>query len=129
MKAKDQRIAELKQKIPQLTPVQASDLRSQGSIILDIRDPDEVSQGSPEGALRMSRSFLELNIEEKLPDLNSPIMVMCASGMRSLFAANDLNELGYPNVSSIDGGFTRWKNEGLPWTYNIDKKLVYKADQ
>lgn len=129
MKAKDHRLAQLKERISQVTPVQASDLATQGAILLDVRDSDEVSQGSPHGAIRLSRSHLELNIEEKVPDLNSSIIVMCASGMRSLFAADDLIQLGYPNVQSIDGGFTRWKNEGLPFeipkTLNSDARERY----
>jgi molybdopterin/thiamine biosynthesis adenylyltransferase len=73
-----------------------------------------MAQGTAPGALRLGRSFLELRIEQAVPDAERTVVVMCGSGTRSLFAAEDLVRLGYAQVRSLAGGFTRWKNEGLP---------------
>ncbi len=82
--------------------------------MVDIREPDEIAAGSPLSAERIVRGFLELRIENKIPSLDQAVLVMCAGGTRSLFAARDLQELGYTDVYSVAGGFNAWKNQGLP---------------
>ncbi len=115
MKGKDRRLAELKNVIPEISPEEALAEHKQGAVLLDVRETDEVANGSPKGALRLNRGFLELRIEEKVPDVAQPVLVMCAGGTRSLFAAEALKQLGYQNVKSVAGGFNRWKNKGLPF--------------
>src|SRR3569833_596657 len=115
MKAKDRRLAELKTLIPEVSPEEALAQHRQGAVLLDVRESDEVASGSPGGALRLNRGFLELRIEDKVPDPAQPILVMCAGGVRSLFAAEALKQLGYQDVKSVAGGFNRWKNNGLPF--------------
>ncbi len=114
MKAKDRRLMDLRARIAQVTPLEALELQQQGAALVDVREQDEIAQGSPPGAHRLGRGFLELRIEEVVPDLDHPILVMCNGGIRSLFAAEDLKRLGYTDVRSILGGFTRWENEGRP---------------
>jgi len=114
MKAKDRRLAELRSAIPEVTPAEALQLQEQGAALIDVRDHDEVVQGSPTGAHRLGRSFLELRIEDTAPNLEQTLLVMCAGGVRSLFAAEARQRLGYLDVRSISGGFSRWKNEGHP---------------
>jgi molybdopterin/thiamine biosynthesis adenylyltransferase/rhodanese-related sulfurtransferase len=86
----------------------------QGAVLVDVREPDEVASGSPLGAVRLGRGFLEQKIETVAPDVNRPVLLICESGSRSLFAAGDLARLGYRKVSSVAGGFNRWKESGLP---------------
>ena len=114
MKAKDQRLADLRGSIPEVTPGEAAALQRQGAVLIDVREPDEVAQGSPAGAERIVRGFLELRVEDAVPDASRTVLVMCAGGVRSLFAAEGLRMLGYKDVRSVAGGFNRWKNEGLP---------------
>jgi molybdopterin/thiamine biosynthesis adenylyltransferase/rhodanese-related sulfurtransferase len=114
MKARERLLAELKAAVPEVTPRDALALQARGAALVDVREPDEIAQGSAPGALRLGRSYLELRIEEAVPEAQRPIVVMCGSGTRSLFAAADLVRLGYTQVSSMVGGFTRWKSEGLP---------------
>ncbi|HFE39576.1 MAG TPA: molybdopterin biosynthesis protein MoeB, partial [Gammaproteobacteria bacterium] len=129
MNAKDQRISEIKEKIPEITPAEAKKLAASGAILLDVRESDEIAQGSPVGAIRKGRAYLELTIEQDIPEYSQHILVMCQSGIRSLFAAESLQLLGYENVSSVKGGFTQWKNEGhpfeMPATLNADAKERY----
>lgn len=115
MKGKDRRLAEIRNSIPEVSPEEALALHKQGAVLLDVREVDEVASGSPKGALRMGRGFLELRIEDAVPELDRPLLVMCAGGVRSLFAAEALKHLGYRNVKSVAGGFNRWKNNGLPF--------------
>ena len=114
MNAKDRRIAELKASIPEVAPEEAFALQQQGAVLIDVREPDEVAQGSPAGAERLVRGFLELRIEDAVPEKAGTLVVMCAGGVRSLFAAEGLRALGYGDVRSIAGGFNRWRQAGLP---------------
>jgi molybdopterin/thiamine biosynthesis adenylyltransferase/rhodanese-related sulfurtransferase len=113
MKAKDRRLAELRATIPEVTPQEAQTLRTQGALLVDVREADEVANGSPKDALRLSKGYLELRIEDAVPDANQTVLVMCAGGVRSLFAAESLKSMGYADVRSVAGGFNRWKNDGL----------------
>lgn len=113
--AGEKRLAALRETVPELTPEQARRRQDQGAVLLDVREQEEVAGGSPDGAIRLGRGYLELRIEESVPDLETPLMVLCGSGTRSLFAAEDLQRLGYGDVSSVAGGFNRWKNDGLPF--------------
>ncbi|MFC5302063.1 molybdopterin-synthase adenylyltransferase MoeB [Azospira restricta] len=114
-RAREQRLQELRQTVPQLTPAEALALQAQGALLVDVREADEIAQGSALGALPLGRGFLELKIEEAVPDYEKPLVTMCAGGVRSLFAAESLLRLGYRRVYSLAGGFARWKAEGLPW--------------
>ncbi len=109
-----ERIEELRESISEVTPSRAHALQSEGAVLIDIREPDEVSSGSPLGALRIVRGFLELRIEHAVPDLETQLLVICAAGVRSLFAAEALERLGYRDVHSVERGFNGWKHEQLP---------------
>jgi len=85
------------------------------AIAVDVREADEVEQGAIPGALHIPRGFLESRIEESVPDKDRPVVVYCAGGARSAFAAQTLELLGYRNVVSLAGGFAGWKAAGLPW--------------
>jgi sulfur-carrier protein adenylyltransferase/sulfurtransferase len=115
MKVKDLRLSDLKAIVPEVTPAQALSMQAQGAAVVDVREADEITQGSPTGSYHLGRGFLELRIEDALPDLDRPLVVMCGSGVRSLFAAESLQRLGYRKVYSLTGGFSRWKAEGLPF--------------
>jgi sulfur-carrier protein adenylyltransferase/sulfurtransferase len=93
-----------------------------GTVLIDVREPDEWRQGHISNAIGISRGFLELRVEEKVPDHRTPIVVQCASGTRSLLAARTLRELGYENVYNLTGGFNAWKDRGLPWV--ADKQFT-----
>lgn len=115
MKGKDKRLAELRDAIPEITPGEARALLAAGQAsLVDVREPDEVAQGSPAGAERIVRGFLELRIEDHVTDKERPLLLLCAGGVRSLFAAENVRRLGYGDVRSVAGGFQRWKAEGLP---------------
>lgn len=115
MRAKDLRLQALRAHIPEVTPAEARALMGEGAVLVDVRETDETAQGVAEGAVVLGRGFLELNIEDAAPDPERPLLVMCGSGVRSLFAADGLLQMGYGDVRSVAGGFNRWKDEGLPF--------------
>ena len=82
--------------------------------LLDVREKDEFRRGHIPGALHISRGFLEMQVESKLPDKSAPIVVYCEVGVRSVFAARTLTMLGYTNVLSANPGFVRWRDAGYP---------------
>ncbi|MDB4973857.1 MAG: Sulfur carrier protein adenylyltransferase ThiF [Myxococcaceae bacterium] len=81
---------------------------------VDVREKDETKQGFIPGAVLLPRGFLEMQAESKLPDRDAKIVVYCAGGTRSAFAANALQGLGYTHVESANPGFGRWKDVGYP---------------
>lgn len=83
--------------------------------VLDVREPDETAQGVIPDAVTIPRGFLEMRVENAIPDKDAPVVVYCASGVRSAFAAKSLHELGYTNAVSMNGGFDAWKGAGQPW--------------
>jgi adenylyltransferase/sulfurtransferase len=89
--------------------------RGEQLTLLDVREREEYREGHLDGALSVPRGFLEIRIEETVPEKNTPILAYCAGGVRSLIAARTLKELGYENVVSMSGGYTAWKNAGYKW--------------
>lgn len=114
MRAHERRLSELRSRIPEVSPEQAYALARAGAALLDVREPEEHAEGSPAGAIRLGRGFLELRVEEFLPERARPVLVLCSGGARSLFAAESLLALGYRDVRSVAGGFDEWKRAGLP---------------
>jgi sulfur-carrier protein adenylyltransferase/sulfurtransferase len=109
-------LAAAKSEIREVDTAEAADLAAlAGTLVLDVREPDEYDQGALPGALHIPRGHLEAQVEGKVPGKDTPIVVYCAGGVRSAFAAKTLAELGYSDVVSMAGGFGRWKDEGRPW--------------
>ncbi|HEX2872535.1 MAG TPA: molybdopterin-synthase adenylyltransferase MoeB [Polyangiaceae bacterium] len=82
--------------------------------LVDVREKDEFRAGFIPGALHIPRAHLEMQAEQKLPDKNAEIILYCAGGTRSAFAAKTLQEFGYTNVISANPGFVRWKDLKFP---------------
>ncbi len=115
--ARNALLADIASRVPQLTPQQALARQADGALLLDVREESERAAGCAVGALGLSRGDLELRIAELVPDSMREIITMCGGGTRSLFAADVLHNLGYSNIASMTGGFTRWRGEGLPISY------------
>ena len=98
-------------------------------VLLDVRELHEWQEGHIPGAVHIPRGFLESQAEQALPDREKPVVVYCAGGSRSAFAAKTLNEMGYESVASLAGGYTDWKRNGfptvLPRSLDTDKRQRY----
>jgi sulfur-carrier protein adenylyltransferase/sulfurtransferase len=105
-----------KAEITEVTPAEAEARIAAGPVVvLDVREPDEYEQGALLGALHIPRGHLEGQVEGKILDKSIPVVVYCAGGVRSAFAARTLQELGYTDVVSMAGGYGKWKDEGRAW--------------
>jgi molybdopterin/thiamine biosynthesis adenylyltransferase/rhodanese-related sulfurtransferase len=100
-----------------------------GTLWVDIREPDEWEQGHLPGAVHIPRGNLESRIERAAPDKSRPVILYCAVGNRSAFAAKTLGELGYTDVHSLSGGIEDWKRDGLeivmPRTLSPERRARY----
>ena len=105
-----------KGRVRETDPAGAEVLLAEGHLLLDVREPDEYEQGAIPGSIHIPRGNLESGIENRVADRDQSIVVMCAGGVRSAFAADTLGQLGYTDVVSMDGGFNRWKDEGRNWS-------------
>jgi len=109
-------LSSVRSRVAEVLPAEAAEhLRAEGAVALDVREPDEYEQGALKGAVHIPRGFLEMQVAARVPERTTPIVVYCAGGTRSAFAADTLAQLGYSHVVSMVGGFNRWKDEGLPW--------------
>ncbi len=81
---------------------------------VDVREESEYAAGHAAGAVHISKGVMERDIESKIPDPATPIVLMCGGGFRSALAADTLQKMGYTNVLSMDGGWSGWTAAGLP---------------
>jgi molybdopterin/thiamine biosynthesis adenylyltransferase/rhodanese-related sulfurtransferase len=106
-------LAQTKKNIREIDP-DGAEARLDDATFLDVRELDEYEQGTVPDAVFIPRGHLESQVENKVSK-DKPVVVYCAGGTRSAFAAETLQELGYTDVVSMRGGFGRWKDEGRPW--------------
>jgi sulfur-carrier protein adenylyltransferase/sulfurtransferase len=110
-------LADAKAAIREVDPATAEqEIAAGGTVVLDVREPDEYEQGALDGAVHIPRGNLETNVEGRIPDKSAHVLLYCAAGVRSAFAAKTMQDLGYTDVASVTGGFNRWKDEGRAWT-------------
>ena len=113
-----------RRQVPEWTPTQVQEAlaeqheakRDQQDIVLvDVREKNEWNEGYIPGAIHVPRGFLELQIEEAVPDKSKTVVLYCAGGVRSLIAGKTLQEMGYGKAISMSGGFGGWKGQGYPF--------------
>jgi sulfur-carrier protein adenylyltransferase/sulfurtransferase len=107
-------LTQAKAQIKEASPAEVEPLLGRVTF-LDVREPDENEQGAIPGSILLPRGNLEFHVEGKLPDKQAPVVVYCAGGVRSAFAAQTMQAIGYSDVTSMIGGFNRWKDEGREW--------------
>src|SRR5881227_1402194 len=113
MKTKSELLKDARSRVPEVQPLELS-RQSPKPVILDVREKQETDAGMLPGAKHVPRGYLELRIEETVPDRGADVVLYCAGGTRSLLAAKTLAEMGYTRVRSMAGGFSAWKDAGLP---------------
>jgi len=119
-------LREIKSRIDEVDPAAVHEQMNNGATIVDVRETEEFSQGHIPGAKHVPRGYLESRIEGAVPDRSSHVILYCASGNRSAYAARTLIEdLGYENVESMTGGITLWKDRG----YEVDVPKTLTAEQ
>ncbi|HEV3391864.1 MAG TPA: molybdopterin-synthase adenylyltransferase MoeB [Solirubrobacteraceae bacterium] len=116
----------IKTRIDEVDPAAVREQVGNGAVIVDVREPEEWGAGHIPGAVHVPKSYLESRIEGAVPDRSGHVVLYCASGNRSAWAARTLIEdLGYEHVESMTGGFTLWKDRG----YEVETPRTLTAEQ
>jgi sulfur-carrier protein adenylyltransferase/sulfurtransferase len=119
-------LRQIKDRIDEVEPAQARELASNGAVLVDVRETEEFAAGHIPGAKHVPRGYLESRIEGAVPDRSKHVILYCASGNRSAYAARTLVEdLGYEHVESMRGGITLWKDRG----YEVEVPRTLTAEQ
>ncbi len=82
--------------------------------LVDVREDNEFAAGYILGAMHIGKGVIERDIEAKIPDKTTSIVLYCGGGYRSAIAAESIQLMGYSNVLSMDGGFRGWAEKSLP---------------
>jgi molybdopterin/thiamine biosynthesis adenylyltransferase/rhodanese-related sulfurtransferase len=106
---------EARASVREVSTGEAALAREQGARLVDVRESSEWDEGYIPGSALIAKSYLEQQIEGQVADRNARVILYCASGVRSLFAAQTLQQMGYTDVASMSGGFQAWKSEGRDW--------------
>src|SRR3954470_19277023 len=107
-------VAEAKKNIMEISPSDAQAQTDKGdAVLIDVREEEDWREDHAKGAKHLDRGTIELEIEEQVPDLKTPIICYCGGGSRSALVAESLQKMGYENVRSVAGGFRAWKEAGL----------------
>ncbi len=111
-------VADAKKRIRETTvdDVKAKLDRGEKFVLIDVREESEWAKDHLPGAVHLGKGVIERDVEARVPDPATPIVVYCGGGYRSALAADNLQKMGYSNVLSMDGGIRDWRNKGLPLT-------------
>jgi rhodanese-related sulfurtransferase len=82
--------------------------------LVDVREESEWNKDHLPGAIHLGKGVIERDVEQRIPDTGADIVLYCGGGYRSALAADNLQKMGYTNVSSMDGGHRGWKERGYP---------------
>jgi len=109
-------VADAKSRIRECTVADVAARQAAGEkfVLIDVREESEYAAGHAAGAVHISKGVIERDIEAKVPDPNTPLVLYCGGGYRSALAADALQKMGYTNVISMDGGWSAWVRAGLP---------------
>lgn len=85
-------------------------------VLVDVREESEFARDHLPGAIHLGKGVIERDIEQRVPDTNTPLVLYCGGGFRSALAADNLQKMGYTNVISMDGGVRGWREKQYPFT-------------
>ena len=88
--------------------------RGEKPLLIDVREESEYSRDHVPGAMHLGKGIIERDIEQRFPDIATPLILYCGGGFRSALAADNLQKMGYTNVISMDGGIRDWRDKGFP---------------
>ena len=109
-------VAEAKARVRECTVADVHARQSAGGAftLVDVREESEFAAGHLPGAVHIGKGVIERDIEARVPDPATPLVLYCGGGFRSALAAETLQRMGYTNVLSMDGGWSGWVKAGLP---------------
>ena len=109
-------VNEAKQRVKEIDVPAYLKMREDGEdhILVDTREDNEWVAGHVTGAVHLSKGIIERDIETKVPDTNTTLILYCGGGFRSALVADNLQQMGYQNAISLDGGWKALRESGLP---------------
>ena len=109
-------VNDAKSRVRETTPedVRKKQLANEPFHFVDVREDNEWQKARAAGAIHLGKGIIERDIEEAIPDHDAEIVLYCGGGYRSALAADALQQMGYTNVISMDGGWKRWNELGYP---------------
>jgi rhodanese-related sulfurtransferase len=107
-------VDEAKSRIRKISIDEYKNMAPKSHILIDTREDNEWQAGHAAGALHLSKGIIERDIETAVPDPTTTLVLYCGGGYRSALAADNLQQMGYKNVISLDGGWRAWQEAGLP---------------
>jgi len=90
--------------------------RKETFLLIDVREESEYAVDHLPGAIHLGKGIIERDVEDRVPDQNTPMVLYCGGGFRSALAADNLQKMGYTQVLSMDGGIRGWREKGLTLT-------------
>lgn len=106
-------VDDAKSRVKQVNIDQYQELQD-GHVLIDVREDHEWAEGHAKGAIHLSKGTIERDIESKIPDKSTTMVLYCGGGYRSALVADNLQKMGYKNAISLDGGWRGWNAAGLP---------------
>jgi rhodanese-related sulfurtransferase len=85
-------------------------------LLVDVREESEFAKDHLPGAIHLGKGVIERDVEARVPDVKTPMVLYCGGGFRSAMAADNLQKMGYTNVLSMDGGVREWREKNYPMT-------------
>jgi len=109
-------VNEVKQRVKETNVAEVQRRMAGGEkfLLVDVREDNEWALGHVPGAVHMGRGIIERDIEMKVPETSTKVILYCGGGFRSALVADNLQKMGYTNVESMDGGWRGWVEAGLP---------------
>ncbi len=90
--------------------------RGEKLVLVDVREESEFAKDHLPGAIHLGKGVIERDVEQRIPDTDTELILYCGGGFRSALAADNLQKMGYTNVLSMDGGIRGWREKGYPLT-------------
>ncbi len=109
-------VEEVKQRVRELNveQVKAKLDQKEPFVLVDVREESEWAKDHLPGAVHLGKGIIERDVEQRVPDTATEIVLYCGGGFRSALAADNLQKMGYTNVISMDGGIRDWRERGFP---------------
>jgi rhodanese-related sulfurtransferase len=109
-------VNDAKSRIKQVDIDEYRKMSREHSVLIDVREDNEWAAGHAADALHLGKGIIERDIESKIPDKTTTLVLYCGGGFRSALAADALQTMGYTSAISLDGGWRAWVEAGLPVT-------------
>jgi len=111
-------VNDAKSRVKETTADEVKQKLDQGEtfLLVDVREESEYAKDHLPGAIHLGKGIIERDVETRVPDLNTPMVLYCGGGFRSAMAADNLQRMGYTNVISMDGGIREWREKKYPLT-------------